>query len=213
MNMAERNTAPARRPRSERSIAFYTQCRLWHGYLSAFAFLALMFFSATGILLNHPDWLVGDGGTPRLLRTTIAPDRLRAAKKGSDVGAALGRLVEQALPVLGAYSSGDLEGNSAILRFEGVKGATDVTVDLDSGATEAHLKSADPVTMLDDLHRGKNAGPVWQAFIDIAGIVILVLSMLGYVLFFAMRFRLRTALVLTALSATTMAVLFLIFVP
>src|SRR5690242_20539981 len=37
-------------------ISFYRQCRLWHGWLSAFAFLALMFFSATGLLLNHPEW-------------------------------------------------------------------------------------------------------------------------------------------------------------
>ena len=28
-------------------VNFYRQCRLWHGYLSAFAFIALMFFSLT----------------------------------------------------------------------------------------------------------------------------------------------------------------------
>lgn len=209
----EMKAVPARKPHSRRAIFFYTQCRLWHGYLSAFAFLALMFFSTTGVLLNHPDWLVGDGGAPRTLHATLAPDRLQAAQKQGDAGAALGQLVAQSLPVLGAYSSGDVEGSQAILRFEGVKGATDVTVDLKSGATDARLKSADPVTMLDDLHRGKNSGPVWQAFIDISGIVILVLSMIGYILFFAMRFRLRTALTLTAVSVAAMAALFFLFVP
>lgn len=212
MNMALKD-APARKPRSARAIAFYTQCRLWHGYLSAFAFLALMFFSATGVLLNHPDWLVGEGGEPRTITAPLPAAPLRAAQKSGDAAAALGALAAKNLPLLGVYSSGDVEGGTAMLRFEGVKGSSDVSVDLKSGMARARLQSADPVTMLDDLHRGKNAGPVWQWFIDIAGIVILVLSLLGYVLFFAMRFRLRTALILTALSIATMAGLFVLLVP
>jgi hypothetical protein len=213
MNIADLDGATTRKRRSALAIAFYTQCRLWHGYLSAFAFLTLIFFSATGVLLNHPDWLVGDGGETRLLRGTIAADRIHAAQKQTDAAAALARLAAQSLPLLGAYSSGDVEGGEAILRFEGVKGTTDVTMDLRSGATQARLKSADPVTMLDDLHRGKNAGSAWRGFIDISGIVILVLSLLGYILFFAMRYRLRTALILTVLSIAGLAALFFFFVP
>ena len=33
---------------------FFRVCRWLHGYLSAFAFLSLMLFSATGLILNHP---------------------------------------------------------------------------------------------------------------------------------------------------------------
>jgi hypothetical protein len=156
---------------------------------------------------------VGEGGEPRTIAATLPAAPLQAAQKSGDAPAALGALAAQSLPLLGVYSSGDVEGGTAMLRFEGVKGSSDVSVDLKSGVARARLKSADPVTMLDDLHRGKNAGPAWQWFIDIAGIVILVLSLLGYVLFFAMRFRLRTALILTVLSIATMAGLFVLLVP
>ena len=35
---------------------FYRHARYVHGWLSAFAFIVLLFFSATGLLLNHPEW-------------------------------------------------------------------------------------------------------------------------------------------------------------
>ena len=34
--------------------AFYRQCRMLHAYLSAGAFVMLMFFALSGLLLNHP---------------------------------------------------------------------------------------------------------------------------------------------------------------
>ena len=46
----------ATKPASLDKGAFFRLCRMLHAYLSAFAFLALFFFSATGILLNHPEW-------------------------------------------------------------------------------------------------------------------------------------------------------------
>ncbi len=35
---------------------FYRHARYVHGWLSAFAFIVLIFFSVTGLLLNHPEW-------------------------------------------------------------------------------------------------------------------------------------------------------------
>jgi hypothetical protein len=35
---------------------FYRHARYVHGWLSAFAFIALFFFALTGLFLNNPDW-------------------------------------------------------------------------------------------------------------------------------------------------------------
>lgn len=205
--------APERRPRSAAAIAFYTQCRIWHGYLSAFAFLALIFFSASGIVLNHPDWLDEEQAEAQILTATLAPGALAAARGAADPGPALGALVAGQMKLLGAFSSADISGSQAFLRYEGVKGSSDVTLDLRSGRASARVRRADALTVIDDLHRGKNVGKAWQALIDISGAIFLLLSLVGYVLFFTMRFRLRTALALTALSLGTMAAIFVLFVP
>ena len=201
------------RPHNARTIWFYTQCRHWHGYLSAFAFLALMFFSATGIMLNHPDWFADDAGDPVSSSAQLSPDDLAAAKRTRDPGAALALTLESKVSLPGAYASGDVDPRQAVLRFEGVKGATDVTVDMKTGHADLRIRKADSVSMLDDLHRGKGAGKAWQWLIDISGVVLLALSLAGYVLFFAMRSRLRTALILTGLSVATLVGIFVFFVP
>ena len=202
-----------RKPRSAAMIAFYTQCRNWHGYLSAFAFLILMFFSATGILLNHPDWLTSDEPEPQSVTAIIPADKISAAQKAQDAGKALGAVVAGQIKLLGAYNSGDVDSSQALLRFEGVKGMTTVTLDLKSGQAKAQIQKADTVTMLDDLHRGKNVGAAWKWLIDISGVVILILSLIGYVLFFSMRFRFRTAMILTGVSLAAILAVFVLFVP
>ncbi len=203
----------ARKPRSAAKIAVYALCRQWHGYLSAFAFLALIFFSASGILLNHPEWLSDAAGPVQNISGAVPATALAAARKTADPGAALGLLVTQTMPVLGAYNSADLDDRQAFLRFEGVKGSSDVTVDLASGVATGRVHPADALTIMDDLHRGKNVGKVWQGVIDATGGIVLLLSLLGYVLFFAMRFRLRTSLLLTAISLGVLVGIFIFFVP
>jgi hypothetical protein len=213
MNVHLHGAGAGRKPRSAATIYFYTQCRNWHGYLSAFAFLMLMFFSATGILLNHPDWLVGAESEPQTARAQIQAADIAAARASTDPAAALGALAAHQMALLGVYASGDVDSREALLRFEGVKGMSTVTLDLRTGEAQARLQKADAVTMLNDLHRGKNVGAAWAAIIDISGVLILILSLIGYILFFSMRFRFRTAMILTAVSVIGLAGVFVFLVP
>ena len=179
MNINVQTPPYGTKPRSAAEIAFYRQCRAWHGYLSAFAFLALIFFSATGILLNHPDWIARPSAEPETLSLQLAPADVTLALKSADPGDALSQLVGKKVALRGAYSSADVGDTQALLRFEGIKGNSDVNVDLKTGATEISIKTSDAATILDDLHRGKNAGAAWRAIIDFAGMLALLLSEIG----------------------------------
>ena len=204
---------PRRSPQgSSFKSSFYKQCRKWHAYLSAFAFIALMFFSATGILLNHPDWFPGDE-TPDRSTITLSPEQLAAAQSAADMPRALLDIVRSQVALRGAFSDGFVENGAATIRLQGVKGASDIVVDLKSGGTEVSVQRPGVVTILNELHRGVMSGPVWKAVIDIVAGIILILSLIGYLLFFSLRFRLRTSLVLTGVSLGLMAFVFAAFVP
>lgn len=205
----------ARRPRAmpRWKIEFYRQCRLWHGYLSAFAFLSLMFFSLTGLLLNHPDWLKQPETKPQETRATLAPDAVAAAMKLDDKPRALAALLSAKSAVGGAYASGEVEEDEAYLRFEGVSGNASAVLDLKTGAAEITSRKADAVTIINDLHRGKNAGAAWKWLIDISAVIFLVLSLVGYILFFSLRHRLVQTLTLTVVSLGALVGIFLLFVP
>lgn len=204
---------PCRNPQgSSFRSAFYKQCRKWHAYLSAFAFIALMFFSATGILLNHPDWFAGDK-TPDRSTITLSGEQLAVARSSADTPRALLEMVRSQVALRGAFSDGFVEDGAATIRLQGVKGASDIIVDLTSGAAEVSVQRPGVVKILNELHRGVMSGPVWKAVIDIVAGIILILSLIGYILFFSLRFRLRTSLILTGVSLGMMAAVFAAFVP
>jgi hypothetical protein len=184
-----------------------------HAYLSAFAFLSLLFFSVTGLMLNHPDWFPGRKKDEPTRVMTISPCTLEPALKGGQPPAALGAVVARQIPVTGVFKSGEVLDGEALLRWEGAGGSTDAAVNLATGRTEVTLQRAPLAALLGDLHKGKNTGGPWRALIDVSAILILALSAIGYVLFFSLRFRLKTSLILTAVSLGAMLGIFYLLVP
>lgn len=207
---------PPRKPFARRAFdrgAFYRTSRMLHAYVSAFAFLALMFFSITGLLLNHPTWLQGETPPERSASVQLPRADIAAALRADDQTAALAAAVMKRIKLKGAYKSGELIDGEAMLRLEGATGATDIIVNLDTGLAEATIQPATVTTIVNDLHKGKNTGAVWRLVIDITAVLVLVLSLIGYVLFFSLRFRLKTSLILTVVSLAAMGTIFILFVP
>src|SRR5262245_60875028 len=172
MTIAMPPLAAVRKPRPMPAwkIRFYRQCRLWHGWLSAFAFIALMFFSSTGLLLNHPDWFADGNAAPVEIHVRLPPPLL----KGKTAPALAALLSARGL-THGVYASGDIDDGLAQLRFEGVTGNSSVTLDLETGDADIARQKATALTVLNDLHRGKNAGTAWKGLIDVSAGLFLVL--------------------------------------
>jgi hypothetical protein len=202
-----------RKPLVTRAWVF-RQLRLWHGYLSAIAFLALIFFSATGILLNHPpDPDAAGAEAPPATRTIMltADERARvlaAAEKPAE----LARIVAGREKLAGAFLQGEVVGDDLFVRFQGVKGTSDLIGHLATGEVEVTVSEANPVSVMNELHRGERAGPAWRFAIDAIAVVLIVMSLIGWAIFLTLRLRLMTALVLTGLSGAALAGLFVFVV-
>lgn len=193
--------------------AFFRLSRMLHAYLSAFAFLALFFFSATGILLNHPEWFENYQPAEHKVAFALTPAELAAAKASPDRGRALAAAAQRHANLPGAYASADIDGPQALVRLEGPKGSSDLTIDLSAGKVDGRVTKPNLMAIIQDLHRGKNSGLAWRWVIDLSGWIVLVLSLIGYVLFFSLRFRLKTCLILTAASLAVLIGVAWVFVP
>lgn len=187
---------------------FYRLARDWHGYLSALAFLALFFFAGTGVLLNHPGLLQGEPPAPVDSTFTLTADEIAAVRVAAEPGRELARLAATHGELAGAYRAGDLAGDDLYVNLQGVRGRSDVTGNLATGEVTIHVERADAVGVANELHRGEHAGDAWRLFIDAIAILLIALSVIGLALFFSLRFRLKTALVLMAGSAIIMGGLF-----
>lgn len=210
--MDYQNIAKDNKSKSNTRAELYRQCRKWHGYLSALAFLALIFFSVTGIMLNHPDWFSAEPGQSRQYEVVLPADPLATALTTKDPPRTIAEIAGASTPLVGAYSSGEIMDGSAMIRFEGTRGSSDLSIDLQTGRTEVTISLASTSRILQELHRGTSAGTVWRLLLDVTAALIILLSIIGYVLFFSLRFRLRTSIALTSASLAAMAWVFFAFV-
>lgn len=192
---------------------FYRQCRIWHGYLSAFAFLALLFFAITGVLLNHPDALKVRVPPPIEKELTLTPAQITGLKAAPQPAPLLVKIVAPQAPLKGRLKDSEAVGDELFVRLQGVRGSSDLRADLATGKVSVVVEAQHPVAVANALHRGELAAPAWRLIIDIAAIVLIALSLVGYVLFLSLRFRLRTALALTGISLVAMIAVFLAATP
>jgi hypothetical protein len=193
--------------------ALFRLCRMLHAYLSAFAFLALFFFSVTGVLLNHPEWFENYQPAEHKVAFALTPAELAAARSAKDRGRALADAALRRAPLPGAYASADIDSGQALVRLEGPKGSSDLTIDMTSGKVDGRVTRPNLMAVIQDLHRGKNSGVAWRWVIDLSAWIVIALSLIGYVLFFSLRFRLKTSLILTAVSLATLIGIAWMFVP
>lgn len=185
---------------------FYRHARYVHGWLSAFAFIILMFFAATGLFLNNPQWFEGNH-EEQITEVGLPPalvEQIQSVENPSDV--IINHLREHH-SIIGRYQSSEVMDNEVMIRLESPAGQTDIWVMLDDAQAEITRKPASVVTLMNDLHRGKNVAKSWSWLIDISAIIILLLSVAGYILFLTIKTRLITHLVLTAASLLVIIVL------
>jgi len=187
-------------PRLSLKLRFYRQCRLWHGYLSAFAFAALLFFAATGLLLNHPNWFAANEPRGPPVKLTLTPAQLQQLRSAQTPAPILARMVGERTTLYGEFQDGETEMDQLFVRLRGARGSSDIRANIRDGSITVLSERATTSGLLNALHRGEQTSAAWRLFIDISAAVLIVLSLVGYAIFFSMSTRLSTALVITGLS-------------
>ncbi len=178
---------------------FYRHARYVHGWLSAFAFIVLFFFSLTGLFLNNPDWFEPEK-EQQPVTLTLPAVLLQQIKAQENPSASIIDYVRSKQSIAGRYQSSEVMDNEVMIRLESPAGSTDIWTMLDTGEIEVTAKPASAVSLINDLHRGKNSGKAWSWLIDVSAVIILLLSIAGYILFLSIKSRLVTHLLLTAAS-------------
>lgn len=173
--------------------------RWLHIYLSLFGLASVLFFSVTGITLNHPDWLFGSKESRSESKGTMNPAWLRlpsssGAPEGtdSDVGVSRAEVIEhlrRAHRVRGTMSEFTADDAECRVTFRGPGYAADATIERDSGRYTISETSYGLVAVVNDLHKGRDTGRVWSWVIDVSAVLLAVISLTGFVLLFYLKLR------------------------
>ena len=151
--------------------------RTLHIYLSMLGLLVLVFFAATGFMLNHEEWF--GFAEPHVeekqgvIPTTMLeqPDKL-----------AIIELLRKDYAATGALDAFEIESDQVSVIFKSPGRRTQATITRPNGQAEISIETHGFAGRLVELHRGVDAGPAWRLIIDFAAILFLVIGTSGLTL-------------------------------
>ncbi|QYF92279.1 PepSY-associated TM helix domain-containing protein [Massilia sp. PAMC28688] len=160
----------------------------WHWISAALSLLGMLMFSVTGITLNHAAQIEAAPKVVNRKATLPAPlaARLAAfADANEDARKPLPPAIAGWVPTAFDIKVDGLEaewsdGEAYIpLPRPGGDGWLRLSAD---GSAEYEVTSRGTVSWLNDLHKGRNTGPVWSWFIDIFAGACIVFSLTGFLI-------------------------------
>lgn len=167
--------------------------RLVHIYVSIALFTLLIFFSITGITLNHPEWFDENQSQDTSLDFQVSPELLVEDQQG----ALLAHLYKLELIGKGVltYERSEEEIYISVKR----PGSHHVLV-MDTQSGESYRETTDygNWALLNDLHKGRNAGLFWTFVIDITSVLFILFGISGFILVIPQKRFMKTVFVATA---------------
>jgi uncharacterized protein len=198
-------SATVGRGRASRSVTTQKWTRLIHVYTSMICLLIVLFFSATGLTLNHPTW-----GAKTTVST--AAGTMPASWKSGDTidWLTVSEHLRSANDVTGLVNDHRSDGSQATIVFKGPGYSATGVIDEKVGSYQLTTEREGFLGMMNDMHKGRNTTSSWKWLIDIIAVVLIVISLSGLVLQFFLRRRRRSAYITAGLGvALTLVLMYL----
>lgn len=194
---------------SEPRRRWLPQLMRWlHIYASMLGLVATLLFAVTGLTLNHADWFESGEPTTRKLEGSVPKELLAGDVDKLKVAEML-----RAAHRLRGTCSVSIEDDVCIAVWKGPGYSADATIERADGKYVIEESRRSAFAVLDDLHKGRDCGPVWAAVIDVAAVVLTFLSVTGLWLLFYLKKRRRSGLIVALVGGVVLVVCFALGVP
>jgi len=160
---------------------FAEASRWLHIYVSMISFAIVLFFSVTGLTLNHPDYFAGEmketheKGQMNVTWVNLV-DTVKIAKLE------IVELLRKQYGIKAPVTEFRIEEEQCAISFRGPGYAADAFVNRQDGSYEITLLKAGAIGVLNDLHKGRDSGAKWAVLIDVSAILMIVISLTGIIL-------------------------------
>ena len=219
-------SAHAHSLRRKLSIRFAKLMRWLHIYLSMFGLATVLFFSVTGITLNHPDWLFGQVEHRREAEGQVELKWIRRqndstesqADDRGDRSKEVAKLdvvehLRKTQAIRGALTEFRVDDGECMVSFKGPAYSADAFIDRESGHYNLTEIDHGLIALINDLHKGRDTGPIWSVLIDISAGLMTLISVTGLVLLFYLKLRRVPGLIVALVGTVVIVLVFRFWVP
>jgi hypothetical protein len=186
--------------------------RWLHIYLSMVSFVIVLFFAVTGLSLNHAEWFDGkeqvkkfNGKVP--LKWVNVKDTAAIAKLE------IVQFLKHNHHIKGEVSDFIIDDNQCSVSFKGPGYSADAFINRDNGEYKLNETSMGLVAVINDLHKGRDAGKKWSYLIDISAIFMSLLSITGIVMICFMKKKRLNGFILVTAGALICYLVYYFMVP
>lgn len=184
-----------------------------HIYLSMVSFAIVLFFSVTGLTLNHPAWFGGDKQIQVKATGALNPVWVNNPDTNKVAKLEIVEFIRKKHQVKGAVSEFRIDDSEVSVVFKGPAYSCDVFINREKGSYELSEIKMGVIAIMNDLHKGRDSGKGWGWIIDLSAIFLIMVSLSGLILLIFMKKR-RTAGLITGLIGLIICYLiYVIFVP
>lgn len=171
--------------RAQARASLLRQTLRWHWISAAICLVGMLLFAVTGITLNHAGQIPA---TPKTIaREVVLPEGLRAELRRAEaesgpLPAATRDWLRKEMQVRAPGGVVEWAPGEAYVALPGPGSDGGVTIDTVTGDVAFEQTRRGAIAYLNDLHKGRNTGPVWAWFIDIFAVACVVFCVTGLVL-------------------------------
>lgn len=162
------------------------QLHQWHWISAALSLVGMLLFAITGITLNHAGQIEAE---PQVVsrKATLPPELLAVLAKGPEEGkrplpVQLEPFLDEAVGADVAGREGEWSADEVYVALARPGGDAWVSIDRETGAVEHEKTTRGAISLLNDLHKGRNTGKAWSWFIDIFAAVCVIFTVTGLIL-------------------------------
>ena len=186
--------------------------RWLHIYLSMVSFAIVLFFAVTGLTLNHTEWF---GNTEKTTRLTgqMTHEWLRPANNAEPAKLEIVEHLRNSSKLHGAVSDFRVDDTQISVSFKAPGYMADAVIDRDTNRYDVIEVRNGFIAVVNDLHKGRDAGKVWSWMIDASAVLLTLVSLSGLLLLFFVYKRRTSGLILAAAGGLLCYLVYLRFVP
>lgn len=182
---AAKAAAPARSMNGARAF-WLKELHRWHWISAGLSLAGMLLFAITGITLNHAAQIPAEPVTMELTATLPAPllERLSGfpGETTDPVPDAIARWVSSELEISIAGKPTETAPDEIYVALKGPGSDGWVTIDRTTGEALRETTTRGWVAYINDLHKGRDTGPVWYWFIDVFAVACIVFTVTGLTL-------------------------------
>lgn len=215
MNSVKNNSAE-KGPTSKKKVPKKEVAKLsrWlHIYLSMVSFAVVLFFSFTGLTLNHPSWLGADKQVIIKNKGKLNVNWVNNQDTNKIAKLEIVEFLRKNYKVGGSVSEVRIDDYEVSISLKGPAYSCDAFINRETGTFELSEVKMGLMAVMNDLHKGRDSGRSWGLIIDISAVFLILVSLSGLILLCFLKKRRVAGLISGLIGLLICYLIYMLYVP